>query len=279
MLRTLKDLEGYSLHATDGVIGHVTDFYFDDKAWVIRYLVVDTGSWLSRRKVLISPYGIGLPDWRARTLPVAVTKAQVKASPDIDSHKPISRQHEILYLRHYGYPFYWGGAGLWGGGSYPAIMVPDYQDFTAVPPADLSAQQRALALDEQAGHRDDDSHLRDCNTVLDYHVQATDGDIGHVEGMLVDDDNWAIRYLVVNTSNWWLGHKVLVAPNWIRAISWHDATVALDLTQKAVQDAPTYETDVPLLRDGESGIYRHYGRDGYWLAETQRPATGTGGPQ
>jgi hypothetical protein len=272
VLRTIKDLEGYALHATDGKIGHVKDFYFDDKAWVIRYLVVETGSWLSSRKVLISPYAIGRPDWEERTLPVAVTMAQVKASPDIDTHQPISRQHEILYLRHYGYPFYWGGAGLWGGGSYPAIMVPDYQDFTAVPPTHMSDEQRALAMNEKARHRDDDPHLRDCNTVLDYHVQATDGDIGHVEGLLVDDETWALRYLVVNTSNWWLGHKVLVAPAWIRDVSWQDATVSLDVTQKAVQDAPTYDTDAPLLREGESGLYRHFERQGYWLAESENDA-------
>lgn len=55
MLRSMNDLENYTIRATDGTIGHVTDFYFDDERWVIRYLVVDTGSWLASRKVLISP--------------------------------------------------------------------------------------------------------------------------------------------------------------------------------------------------------------------------------
>jgi sporulation protein YlmC with PRC-barrel domain len=123
MLRSVQELEGYAVQATDGTIGHVKDFYVDDKTWVVRYLVVETGSWLSSRKVLISPISIGHPDWTERILPVSITKEQVKNSPDIDTDKPVSRQHEMQYLGYYGYPYYWGGAGLWGGGAYPGVML------------------------------------------------------------------------------------------------------------------------------------------------------------
>ena len=97
MLRNVKDLRGYAIRATDGVIGHVDDFYFDDEAWAIRYLVVETGRWLPDRQVLISPISIGHPDWSAQLLPVFLTKAQVKGSPDIDTNKPVSRQREAMY--------------------------------------------------------------------------------------------------------------------------------------------------------------------------------------
>ncbi len=119
-LRTVKDLRGYAIRATDGVIGKVDDLYFDDEDWAIRYLVVDTGGWLSGRKVLISPIAIGQPDWLDGVLPVALTKAKVEHAPDIDTRKPVSRQHEAVYLGYYGYPFYWGGAGMWGMGGYRA---------------------------------------------------------------------------------------------------------------------------------------------------------------
>ena len=111
MLRSMKDLEDYAIRATDGTIGHVKDFHFDDKAWGIRYLVLDTGTWLSSRKVLISPIAIGHPDWAGKILPVSITKEQVKNSPDIDTDKPVSRHNEIRYRGYYGYPFYWGGPG------------------------------------------------------------------------------------------------------------------------------------------------------------------------
>src|SRR5271170_6267835 len=114
MLRSLKDLEDYAIHATDGVIGHVTDFYFDDDAWVVRYLLVETGTWHSSRRVLISPIAIGQPNWVERILPVSITREQVKNSPEIDTDKPVSRQHEVQFLGYYGYPYYWAGDGLWG---------------------------------------------------------------------------------------------------------------------------------------------------------------------
>jgi uncharacterized protein YrrD len=238
MLRSMNDLEGYAIRATDGTIGHVKDFYFDDQAWVIRYLVVDTGTWLSSRKVLISPIAIGRPDWAEQVLPVSITKEQVKNSPDVDTDKPVSRQHEIDYFGYYGYPFYWGGAGIWGGGLYPDMMMPDYVGFESTPQGEDQEGEGAHA----AQHQHDDPHLRSCKAVMDYHIEATDGDIGHVQGMLVDEETWAIQYLIVNTSNWWLGHQVLIAPQWIKDVSWSDATVSLNLTRQAVKEAPLYNS-------------------------------------
>ena len=120
MLRSMSDLENYAIHAVDGTIGHVKNFYFDDETWVIRYLVVETGTWLSSRKVLLSSFAIGRPDWTGKMLPVSITKEQVRNSPDIDNDGPISRQHEIGYLGYYGYPYYGGGAALWGPGAVRA---------------------------------------------------------------------------------------------------------------------------------------------------------------
>ena len=90
MLRSMKDMEDYTIGATDGIIGRVKDFYFDDDAWVIRYLVVDAGE--GQRKVLISPISIGQPNWSEKILPVSLTRRQVAHSPDIDTDKPVSRQ-------------------------------------------------------------------------------------------------------------------------------------------------------------------------------------------
>jgi uncharacterized protein YrrD len=264
MLRSMNDLEDCAIHATDGSIGEVQDFYFDDKAWVIRYLVVDTGTWLSSRKVLISPIAIGHPNWTEKILPVSITKEQVKNSPDIDTDKPVSRQHEMQYLGYYGYPYYWGGAGLWGGGGYPGMLVTGYSGFGVTPPVVRPEVEEANARAEAARHRDDDPHLRSCKAVKGYHIHATDGDIGHVQGLLVDEKTWAIRYIIVDTSNWWLGHQVLIAPQWIQDVSWPDAKVSVNLTRQAVKDAPTYDAAAQLDRKQESRIYKHYGRPGYW---------------
>ncbi len=272
MLRNLSDIENFKISATDGEIGHVKDFYFEDDAWVVRYFVVETGTWLTSRKVLISPISVHHPDWLARTLPVSISKDQVKNSPSFDSDKPVSRQHEEQYLGYYGYPYYWGGDGMWGGGLYPYAMAPGFTGYGI----DRVERDQALAAylaDERARHRNDDPHLRSCDAVTGYHIQATDGEIGHVAGFLVDDETWAIRYLIVDTSNWWMGHKVLVAPAWIKSVNWSDQTVSVDLTQDSIKNAPPYDPAVALSREQEMNLYRHHGRSGrgdYWARSTER---------
>ena len=263
MLRSMKDMENYSISATDGIIGQVKDFYFDDIAWVIRYVVVETGTWLSSREVLVSPIAIGQPNSTDKLLPASITKEQVKNSPDIDTMKPVSRQHEISYLDYYGYPNYWGGPGLWGEDMYPYMMMPGYIGIGVTENERIEAKN-SRERDEEARHRNDDPHLRSCHAVKKYFVHAVDGDIGHVSGYLIDDETWAIRYLVVDTSNWWLGHQVLIAPQWIQDVSWFDGRVSVNLTRQAVKDAPPYDPVEHVDRNQETKIYDHYGYTRYW---------------
>ena len=263
MLRSMKDLENYAIGATDGPIGQVKDFYFDDQAWVIRWLVVETGSWLSGRKVLISPMSVRHADWAARLLPVAITQDQVRNSPDIDTQQPVSRQHERDYLGYYGYPYYWGGAGMWGDGMMPYAMMTDYP-ASGVDSAERERERAAEASAEAERHRNDDPHLRSCQAIVGYHIHATDGEIGHVDGLLVDEETWAIRYLVVNTSNWWMGHQVLVAPPWITGVHWSDMSVTVGLSRQAIRDAPVYDSAAALNREQEAGLHAHHARPVYW---------------
>ena len=267
MLRNTKDLENCVMGATDGNIGHVRDFYFDDAMWVIRFLVVDTGSWLSSRRVLISPMALGHPNWTDKILPLSITQEQVRNSPDIDTEKPVSRRHEKQLLSHYGFPRYWEGPGIWEGGIYPDDRPPGAGVVTLPP---LAAQPAATSTHPQsaADHKHDDPHLRSCSVVTGYHIKATDGEIGHIHSLLMDDETWKVRYIVVTTSDWWLGHQVLVPPQWIQAVSWLDSTVGVDLTQQAVKDAPPYDAQATLDRAWETGVYKHYGRPGYWAEKT-----------
>jgi sporulation protein YlmC with PRC-barrel domain len=262
MLRNLNKLEGLPVSATDGTIGMVKDFYFDDESWVVRYLVVDTSRWLGGREVLISPYSVGHLDFAQDALPVTVTREQVKNSPDVESQRPISRQYEKSYLGYYGYPYYWGGVGLWGGGSYPGTLLTGT-------PASAYNYQGYLKLPTDGNS---DPHLRSCNSVSSYRIHATDGELGHVQGYLVDDDSWSIRYLIVNTSNWWMGHQVLLSPEWIADVSWPASTVSIDLKRQAIKDAPVYDPAAPLEREAEAAIYTHYGRNGYWSGSSRAAA-------
>lgn len=259
MLRNVNDLYGFSVAASDGPIGEVRDCFFDDQAWMTRFFVVETGQWLGGRKVLISPIAIHAVDWAARALSASLTREQVKASPDIDTSKPVSRQHEVEQFGYYGYPFYWGEGQLWGSGPRPGTSLARRSS------AQLPIEPRATKsyVDAQLKlHRDrgDDPHLRSCRVVERYHIHATDGDIGHVGSLLLDDETWAIHYLVVNTSDWWFGHQMLIAPPWISEISWLDATVSTDLTRQAIKAAPPYDANALPNAAQERRLFEHYGR-------------------
>ena len=254
MLRSVRELQRFGVLASDGMIGAVVQFYFDDERWAVRYLVVDTGKWLPGRRVLISPMLVGQPDWTDQTMHVALTREQVKNSPDIDTHKPVSRQQELAHHRYYGLPPYWTGPALWGAAPYAMAMTA--REAAALDQYVAEEQSRAVAQG--------DDHLRSTREVIGYTLHASDGELGNVDDFLVEDDSWAIRYLAVNTSQWWFGRKVLIPPAWITSIEWSVQTVRTDVTRQQVRSAPPYDQAAHIDRQWEADYYRHYGMPPYW---------------
>jgi hypothetical protein len=211
------------------------------------------------RKVLISPYSIVRTDWQAKQIEVVLTKKQVEASPNIDTHRPVSRQQEAQYLSAYGYPYYWEGPYLWGSAYYPTGL--------AVP-----RTAEAIAEADRVRKASSDSHLRSTAAVTGYHLEAKDGEIGHVTGFVLDDQAWALRYLEVATQNWWPGKKVLVSPAWVERVSWPQSKVYVALTRNAIKTGPQYDESTPIDREYENKLYFHYGRPPYWLNEAESKA-------
>jgi hypothetical protein len=104
-------------------------------------------------------------------------------------------------------------------------------------------------------------------------MEAADGDIGHVEGFVMDEEAWAIRYIEVATRNWWPGKKVLVSPEWIERVSWADSKVYVGLSREAIKSGPEYVESIPVTREYENKLYFHYGRSPYWLHEHEHMAS------
>jgi uncharacterized protein YrrD len=263
MLRKLEAMSGFTIQAVDGEIGRVDDFLFDDQNWTIRYLVVDTGGWLSGRQVLISPVALESPQWEIETLPVNLTQEQVESSPEISRDQPVSRQQEEILHAHYGWPLYWAGGG-------PVQM--GYAGMAGPPPASTiaaqAAVQRAKVAAEQSQETQEESgdpNLRSVKEVTGYQIAATDGEIGHVTDFFASEQDWIIRYMLVKTRNWLPGRTVLIAPNWIERISWTESQVQVDLTREQIKDSPEYEPGHPVGREYETELYRHYGFPGYWV--------------
>jgi hypothetical protein len=260
MLLAGSALKGYAIEASDGAIGSVSDFLFDDRSWKIRWMVVDTGKWLSGRKVLIHPSAIGQPDFERRTLPVNLTKAKVEASPDIMRDQPVSARMENNLYGYYGWDSMWGGPGYFGGA--PLMMAPgwapsSYIGETAAPGHDRERDDGVFT--EAEG----DPHLRAMAEIAGYHVHATDGVIGHVENFLIDDSSWGIRYLIIDTRNWWFGEHVLISPYAVRGVSWSDHEIKLDVGRARVKSSPPWNPVEQIDQAYEKSLHNYYNWPGY----------------
>ncbi len=255
MLFRAKTISGYNLDSDDGEIGKVKEFYFDDNHWTIRYLVADTGDWLSSRQVLISPYALISVNEELHSISIHLSRKQIEESPTLYTDKPVSRQFEQDYYGYYGWPIYWGGANTWGYSSF----IPGNSElvFPNVQPTKHS----------NSTGKEWDPNLRSTHDVIGHDIQALDGEIGHVADFLIDEENWSIRYLVVDTRNWWPGKKVLISPNWIERISWDDSKVFVHLNLEAIKQAPEYTDETEITREYEASLHEYYDRQGYWVKE------------
>lgn len=258
MLRQAKDILGYKIRARDGEIGQVDDLLFDDESWTVRYFVVETGGWLDRKRVLIAPEAVERPDWPVRELPVTLSQEQVRTSPDIDAKQPISRQRELDYRRHYAWPIYWGG------GMYP--MVPGVWPAAGLYPANPAEPVRGEVRERVAKQ---ESHLRSEREVSGYKVDTADGQVGHVDDFLLDEENWAIRYLLVDTSDWLPGKNTLLPPAAVASVSWVDGSILARATKDELKNAPPFDPDRPVSRDYEAELFNYYDLKPYWQLERE----------
>lgn len=265
MIRNAKTLENAELHARDGTIGKVKDFYFDDQEWRVRYLIIDTGSWLTGRSVLIASSAVSLGETADAVLNVDLTREQVRNSPDVDAAKPVSRQYEEQLHRHYAWPYYWRGPYIGGGvgGVDVPIAAPAAPTAVAVHAARNPSSGRAGEIRDQRGadaaaEAGADPQLRSVHAVRGYHIEAADGAIGHVEDVLLDDANWAVRYLIVDTRNWLPGKKVIIAPRQVRQISWLNSSVFVDLTRDAIKRSPEFDESRGVTADYTDRLEAHY---------------------
>ena len=241
-LRRIRELTELTILATDGEIGSVQEVYFDDRNWAIRYLVVKAGSWLLSREVLLAPAAVAEINDVHRTMKIALTKDQIRRAPSIESAKPLSREYEEAYFRHFQWAPYWEpGPTEWGG------AVP----FPETPPMPIDTTLPADAPKNP--------HLRSSREITGYDIQASNGTIGHVEDLVVDDEAWTVRYVEVDTRNWLPGKKVLLQTMRVDHMSWAERSVTVMLNRQAIESAPAYDPSKLITPAYEVQLFKHYG--------------------
>jgi len=232
MQLNINSLIGNKMEATDGDIGNVEEFYFDDDTWAIRYLVVKTDTWLSGREVLIAPQALIKDSWMVGRFPINLTKELIKNSPDIDTDIPVSRQQEIALYGHYAWERY-GGNGFYAGASAPFMITPfPILDEKIIKETDSNSN------DEKPDY---DTHLRSTKIITGYHIHAIDGEIGHVNDFIIDTETWLIISLVVDTHNWFGGKKVLIPVANIKEVQWENSKVIIKETKDAIKNSVVFE--------------------------------------
>jgi hypothetical protein len=220
MLRRLRQLENWDVRSNEGdELGKIVDFYFDDERWTVRYVVVGTGSWFAGRSALLSPISLDRVNDDKACLEFNLTSNQIASAPNAEVTLPISRQWEASHCRYYGFPYYWEGPRAWGFGATPLDV--------------RSSIDRSKKSDPLV----DAQHIHSANEVAGYQ----DGESGHVEDFLVDDQTWTIRYLLVNTRHWIGGRTVLIAPQGAGDINWAHSRVRVDVDRESVKSSPQYE--------------------------------------
>ncbi len=240
MLRKIRELGTYRLHATDGDIGHLEQFYFDDRDWKIIYFVVDIGTWLHGKKVLMRPSSIIGVDAQTKTINAAFTKREVEDSEDVGMHKPEGLEEPHDYSLYLGWAYYLG--------------LNDSDREPAVRPDELEKGKTS----EHSFRQPYDEHLRSSKLVSRYHVMAVDGEIGQIEDGIVDDQTWTIQYLVSTVRNWWSSKKVLLPTEWILWVSAAESNVYMGLTRTNIATAPAFDPEKPLTGDLEIALNNHY---------------------
>jgi hypothetical protein len=239
MLRSTSQLFGYTLEAKDGRIGKVNDFYLDDHVWRVRYLVAQTGGWLSRKEVLISPVALDAPHPGDNAFPILLTQEQIRNSPEVDTDKPVSRQMEEAMSLYYGWPSYWS-------------MEP----FALASASDVAVPQPAEAVGVPAG----DPHLRSIREMAGYHIRAEDREesIAEVRDFIVDHDDWTVKYIVARAE---IDQREFVLnPWWTREIDWAQRAMHFDLTEEKILASPIYDASMPFNAEAETQLRKHYER-------------------
>jgi len=272
MLRKAHSLIGTKIHATDGEMGHIEDFYFDDAKWMIRYMIVRTGSWFSGKHVMLAPSTIGDVVWEKHSVNVNLSKEQITKSPDLNMEMPVTREQEIDLVRELNYPTYWSGTpgpisdsistmGLAATGG-PGMAVGPYTGPSGLPnevasdiystdisnPSALGADPANTAETEiradvtraaQAGAVS--VQLHEVKRLTGFQVVGSDDAVGKVSDFMIDDESWQVASLLLDTTAWWPGGEVLVATGLITGINPSHSQIRIKSTRDEIKSSPEYK--------------------------------------
>ena len=250
MLRPFASLRGCSLTASDGEIGTVYEFYFDDKRWTVRYLVVDIGSWLDAGLVLVSPEALAETDSDAGTIHVNLSKEEVRCAAAAESDSPVSLQEKETVQRREEL-------------ALPTVTAARTQQGAFAPASRFTKDARDSAAHSSSRNlRCGDPHLRSSGALTKrYAIRSQNGIIGTVDDFIVDDREWRVNYFVIHVGGWLFGKRILLEPEWVKQISADEQEICVDLPRCAMKDAPRFNPFAPITQFDQQRLHYFYRRE------------------
>ncbi|QRR00830.1 PRC-barrel domain-containing protein [Dyadobacter sandarakinus] len=220
MERSFKSLTHYGLGAIDGEIGKICDVYVDGATWHICYWIVDTGTLLDQRKVMIAAHSVLGIECRNKTFETSLSRNQIKDSPVIDTNKAESNQQEIIsdHFRNY-----------W---------------FLPI--------KHGVLLDKEANRGISNINLRSLEVLLSCKIYGTDSYLGRVIDYILDTKYWKIDYLIIEIGGLFRSQKVLIPIKLINTINWTVLVININMAKKEFGQLQCYDPQgrVNILSDG-----------------------------
>ena len=248
MLVLARSYQGYTLSASDRKVGKITDLYFDEEKWGVRYLVVHVGWPIFGRDALVSPLAVRAVDADFKRVLVNLDIETIENAPPLSPYQPISRQYEAYYHDYYDWPYYWFGDALWGLASTPEQL-----------------QLIEQSIDQSLVHNDEvHTHLRSIHEIIGYSVMDAQQAIGTIEDVIIESDSWLIRYLVLRSPSWLPSKRHLISRDWVTGIDWSNQEATIELDHSMVEASPEYNPGMLVSRSYENRLYSHYGMETYW---------------
>jgi hypothetical protein len=249
MKHSIKELLGYDIEAMDGTKAQVKDFLFDEETWIIRYLEADFGNLFNSKRILIPRMLLKNSNIGDKKFYVDINKNRLESYPKPEDELTVSRRYEEELHKYYGLDTYWGFSYPYpGAGATTGLGTSDYISPRA------SRVPSSLVDEEDLG-----TSLHSFNEVKGYSIQAVDGDLGHIDDLIIDDVDWQVAFFVVDTSNWmpW-SKKVILDINQIDDISFARKLASVNLHTDTIKNAPEYDSSRPLDSQYENAHQKYY---------------------
>ncbi len=225
MVRSGNKLTVFSVHAKDGEIGRIYDFIFDESFWAVRYAEIDIGNWVPGKVILLSTQILG-PS-ALSTIDTKLTIEQIVNCPTIDPQEIPSRKYEEELHNYFSWAYYW-------------------------------AEQREILQYKTS------CKLRSVFSLIGFKLQAMDGEIGHLDDVMIDDLEWKVRYWVIDIGSWFFGKRVLVSPLWDGKIDDNLRILKIGVSMEKIKSAPPFDYSTPLTNEYEANLHQHYDKKPYW---------------